>query len=80
MGGTDVFPDAGLLMSYGANWPAVARAAAPLVKRILEGEKPENLPVQQPTYFELIFNSKTAEAIGLRIPPSMLARATRVIE
>jgi putative ABC transport system substrate-binding protein len=80
MGGSDVFPDTGLLMSYGANWPAVARAAAPLVKKILEGEKPENLPVQQPTHFELVFNSKTAEAIGLRIPPSMLARATRVIE
>lgn len=76
----DVFAEAGLLMTYGANWTAVARSAAPLVKKILEGEKPGNIPVQQPAAFDLVFNLKTAQAIGLQIPPIMLARAARVIE
>jgi putative ABC transport system substrate-binding protein len=76
----DDYANAGLLMSYGANWSAVARAAAPLVKKILAGEKPKDIPVQQPTEFDLVFNLKTAEAIGLQIPPIMLARATRLIE
>ena len=80
MGPSDVFPDSGLLMSYGANWSAVVRGAAPLVKKILEGEKPENIPVEEPTVFDLVFNLKTAEAIGLQIPPLTLARATRVID
>jgi putative ABC transport system substrate-binding protein len=74
------FPETGLLMSYGTNWPSVARAVAPLVKKILEGEKPKNIPVQEPTTFELVFNLKTAQALGLQIPPIMLARATMVIE
>jgi len=80
MGNSSVYPDVGLLMSYGPNEPAIARSAAPLVKKILEGEKPANIPVQQPTVFDLVFNLKTAEAIGLQIPPMMLARATRVID
>jgi putative tryptophan/tyrosine transport system substrate-binding protein len=74
------YADAGLLMSYGANWSAVARAAAPLVKKILEGETPKDIPVQQPTEFELVYNLKTAEAIGLQISLIMLARATKVID
>lgn len=76
----DAYPEAGLLMSYGANWTTVARDAAPLVKKILEGERPENIPVQEPTMFDLVFNLKTAQALGLQIPPIMLARATRVID
>jgi putative ABC transport system substrate-binding protein len=58
IGGSDIFAEAGLLMSYGSNWQAIARAAAPLVKKILEGEKPENIPVQRPTTFELVLISK----------------------
>jgi putative tryptophan/tyrosine transport system substrate-binding protein len=80
IGPAEIFTEAGLLMSYGTNWPAVTRAAAPLVKKILEGEKPENIPVQRPTTFDLVFNLKTAHAIGLQIPPMMLALATRVID
>lgn len=76
----DAYSEAGLLMSYGANWTTVARDAAPLVKKILEGEKPENLPVQEPTTFDLVFNLKTAQALGIQIPPIMLARSTRVID
>jgi putative ABC transport system substrate-binding protein len=80
MGWTEFLSDAGFLVSYGANESKVARAAAPLVKKILEGEKPENIPVQQPTTYDLVFNLKTAQALGLQIPPMMLALATRVIE
>jgi len=80
MGPASLMVEAGLLMSYGANWWAVARSAAPLVKKILEGENPGNIPVQQPTVFELAYNLKTAQAIGLQIPPIMLARATNVID
>jgi putative ABC transport system substrate-binding protein len=80
MGQSDVFPEAGLMMSYGANWPAIMRAIAPIVKSILGGEKPENIPVQQPTKFDLVVNLKTAKALGLEIPPMTLAQATRVIE
>ncbi|QOZ54442.1 ABC transporter substrate-binding protein [Bradyrhizobium sp. CCBAU 53338] len=80
IGQADPYPEAGLLMSYGANWTTVARDAAPLVKKILEGEKPENIPVQEPTAFDLVFNLKTAQVLGLQVPPIMLARATRVIE
>jgi ABC-type uncharacterized transport system substrate-binding protein len=76
----DAYADAGLLMSYGANWTTVARDAAPLVKKILEGEKPENIPVQEPTTFDLVINLKTAQAIGLQIAPTVLARTTRVID
>jgi putative ABC transport system substrate-binding protein len=76
----DVFPDSGLLMSYGANYSALTRSAAPVVKKILDGERPETLPVQQPTVFDLVFNLKTAKVLGLQIPPIMLSQATRVIE
>lgn len=80
IGQADAYPDAGLLISYGANWTTVAKDAAPLVKKILEGEKPENIPVQEPTRFDLVLNLATARALGLQIPPFMLARATRVID
>ena len=72
--------DDGGLVAYGTNIPDTLRHAAVVVDKILRGAKPSDLPVEQPTKFELVINLKTAKALGLTIPPTLLQRADQLID
>jgi putative ABC transport system substrate-binding protein len=78
--GSSEYVEAGGLMSYGPNFPDLFRHAADFVDKILRGAKPDDLPVEQPTKFDLVVNMVTANMLGLTVPPALLARADQVIE
>ena len=78
--GVSSFADEGALLAYGADRQALQRRAAYFVVRILKGAKPRDLPIEQPTKFELVINMKTASLLGLEIPPELLLRADRIIQ
>ena len=74
------FADTGALMTYGPSLPDMFHRAASYVDKILKGAKPGDLPVEQPTKFELIINRKAAKTLGVTIPPSLLLQADRIID
>ena len=74
------YVEAGGLLSYGPNVPEMFRRTADLVDKILRGAKPADMPVEQPTKFDLVVNLKTAKALGLNVPPTLIALADEVIE
>jgi putative ABC transport system substrate-binding protein len=80
MGRNYAYPEGGGLMSYGANTLDQMRQGAILVDKILKGTKPADLPVEQPTKFDLVINMRTAKDLGIKMPNSILVQATKVIE
>ncbi len=77
---TREYAQAGLLLTYGASLPDQFRRSAAFIDKIFKGTKPGDLPIEQPTKFELVVNLKTAKALGVVVPPSLLLRADEVIE
>jgi len=77
---TRAFADSGGLMSFGADGPAAVRHGTKLVQKVLQGQAPKDIPVEQPTKYELVINLKTAKAIGLAIPETFLLRANVLLE
>ena len=80
MAGGQQFAEAGGLFSYGANFVETCRRSASFVDKLLNGSKPQELPIERPTKFEFVVNLTTAKQIGVRIPPNALAQADRVIK
>jgi len=80
MHGARTYLEGAGLMSYGPNFPNMFRRSADFVDKILRGAKPADIPVEQPTKFDLVINLTTAKALGLELPPTLLARADEVIE
>jgi len=78
--GSDEYADGGGLLVYGVSFPELWRRAPYFVDNILKGDKPATIPVEQASKFEMVANMKTAKALGITIPPSLLVRADRVIE
>jgi putative ABC transport system substrate-binding protein len=79
-GGSSAFADSGVLLSYGYDTSAVFRRAAILIDRILKGAKPADIPVEQVNVYELVVNLRTARALGIELPRTLMLQATRVIE
>lgn len=80
VGASTTFANSGALLSYAPHFSALLKASVRHVDKLLRGAKPQDLPIEQPSRFELVVNAKTAKALGLTLPPAILLRADRVID